>query len=109
MIVVMFKLSKLWFVFESTQVMLDKSVFQPQILVIPCLFHRADLFNVEQIQHLLDYKPPWREMFLKQRENLSAKVGGSLIVREVCSSVSFSYEMLSPCRSQSMREENHLL
>lgn len=39
-------------------------------------YYLADLFNVEQIQHLLDYKPPWREMFLQQRENLSAKYEG---------------------------------
>ncbi|XP_067024259.1 protein SHQ1 homolog isoform X2 [Acropora muricata] len=36
-------------------------------------YYLADLFNVEQIQHLLDYKPPWREMFLQKREDLSAK------------------------------------
>lgn len=39
-------------------------------------YYLADLFNVEQIQHLLDYKPPWREMFLQQREDLSAKYEG---------------------------------
>ena len=44
-------------------------------------------------------------MFLQQRENLSAKVGGSLIVTEVYSSVSFSCEILSSCRSQSRLEE----
>ena len=79
-----------------------------------CLFHRADLFNVEQIQHLLDYKPPWRELLLQQRKNLSTKVGSILIlfffiVTEVYSSVSFSYEILSPCRSQGRQEENHHL